>query len=366
MTRVVIAPDSFKGSATAAEVAQAIADGWERNRPGDDLALHPMADGGEGTLDALAASQSEAIWHAVEVTGPDGSPTTARWLQLPGGVAAVELAESSGITLMAELDPLHATTYGLGEVLRAVAQENPGEILIGIGGSASTDGGWGALSALGLRAWNADGEPLAHGGAALEGVAHIDRDALVSLPPITLLADVENPLLGDLGAAAVFGPQKGAGPEDIALLDRCLARWSEVLGGDAEAPGAGAAGGVGFGFMAAYGAVRAPGAGHIAEVAGLLDAIDEADVVITGEGKFDASSRHGKVVGHVLEAVHEQSRAPEVIVIAGQIDADVEHGYALAQLAGSADAAMNDPVRWLLETGALAAREYTSRCESRQ
>jgi len=360
MVRVTVAPDSFKGSASAVEAAKAMADGWLAVRGTDLVEQYPMADGGEGTLEALAAAHPEAQGRRLGVTGPDGRGVTARWLWLPDGTAAVELAESSGITYMGRLDPLYSTSRGLGEVLRAVAEEQPTQILVGIGGSASTDGGWGALAALGLRAFDARGRMLGPGGASLAGAVRVDTTELVPLPPVTLLADVDNPLLGERGAATVFGPQKGAGPEDVAVLDNCLSCWSRVLGGDPDMPGAGAAGGVGYGLMTVYGATRAPGADVIAQVSGLSAAIAGTNVVITGEGRFDASSLHGKVVGHVLDMVRRSADPAQLIVIAGQIDSPVERGYALTAVAGSVESAIADPLHWIRRAAADAARDYTS------
>lgn len=357
MNRVVIAPDSFKGSLTAAEAARAIAAGWRDVRPDDELLLFPMADGGEGTLEALAVDRPGVVWHTLRVTGPDGRRTGARWLELPGSVAAVELAESSGITKMPALDPRGATSRGLGEVLRAVALRQPARILLGLGGSASTDGGWGALSALGLQAFDVDGQPLPDGGAALDRLSSVDDSALVRLPPITLLADVDNPLLGPGGAAAVFGPQKGADDQDVMFLDACLARWAVALGGDHTLPGAGAAGGVGYGFMTVYGAQKASGAATVAESSGLADAVSSADVVITGEGRFDDSSLGGKVVGHVLSLTRSASSQPEVAVVAGALEREPDWGYSLVELAGSLGSALADPAAWLRRAGSLAATD---------
>ena len=345
--------------------ARAVAAGWRQVRPDDEVLVFPMADGGEGTLEALAGNQPEAVWHVLRVTGPDGRSTAARWLEMPGAVAAVELAESSGITKMGALDARGATSRGLGEVLRAVAQRQPTRVLLGLGGSASTDGGWGALSALGLRAFDVDGDPLAEGGAALDRLGSIDDSGLIRLPPVTLLADVDNPLLGPKGAAAVFGPQKGADEQDVAFLDACLARWAVALGGDHTLPGAGAAGGVGFGFMTLYGAEKASGAATVAEASGLADAVARADVVVTGEGRFDDSSLGGKVVGHVMSLAAAVDPSTPVAVVAGELDRQPEWGYSLVQLAGSAEAALADPVLWLRRAGLRAATDHDFRIRDR-
>jgi glycerate kinase len=361
--RVVIAPDSFKGSATAADAARAIADGWRSVRPADDLLLLPQADGGEGTLDAMASAVPGARFHEREVSGPDGRPVTARWLRLPDGEAVVEFAESSGLPLMAALDPLGATSFGLGEVIGAALDDGATSLVIGLGGSASTDGAAGALQALGMRLQDAAGAFLPRGGGALGSLAVVDRTGLRPAPDrVRLLTDVENPLLGPRGAAAVFAPQKGAGPEEVAALERALTVWAEQLGGDPELPGAGAAGGAGFGFSAAWGAEIVPGARAIAELTGLSRAAGEAYVLILGEGRFDRTSLGGKVVGHALGLAGAETR---VVVVAGRVDAEpvlpggrTAASFSLSELAGSAEAAMSDARAWLRVAGERAARSH--------
>jgi glycerate kinase len=364
--RVVIAPDSFKGTATAREAAAAIAEGWREVRPDDELVLRPQADGGEGTLDAIATADPAAAVRRVEVTGPDGRPTSARWLLRADGSAVLELAESSAITGMRELDPLGATTRGLGETLVHALDAGATSLTIGLGGSASTDGGAGALAALGLRLRGRGGVELRDGGGALADLVDVDVTGLRPPPAggVRLLTDTTAPLLGPTGAAAVFGPQKGADRDAIERLDDSLRRFSELLGGDPTAPGAGAAGGAGYGF-ATWGATIEPGASTIAELSGLVPAVRGADVVISGEGRFDATSLAGKVVGHVLGLVPPTARA---VVIAGSLGADLRAAdgsaptaFALDRLAGAREAAMTDPLRWLREAGAAAARGLTPR-----
>jgi len=329
--RIVIAPDSFKGSLAASLVASAIADGWRSVRPDDELLLIPQADGGEGTLDAIeAAVPGAARRSAGLVTGPDGRPTPGEWLSLPDEVAVVELAQASGLPLMDSLDPMGAQTRGMGEVIRAAILDGAESLVVALGGSASTDGGRGALEALG---W----------------------PSLILPPPggVILLTDVTAPLLGPTGAAAVFGPQKGASPAQVAELDARLSRWADRLGGDPAAPGAGAAGGTAYGLATAWGAAIRPGASYIADLTGATSAIAGADLLITGEGRFDDQSLGGKVVGSLIA----QADIP-VAIIAGQLAAAAP-GWAasLVELAGSVDAAMGDPVRWLRAAGAKAARE---------
>lgn len=359
--KVVIAPDSFKGSLDAARVAGALAQGWRQVRPGDVVVPLPLADGGEGTLDVLAAAVPDAVWHEVAgVCGPDGRPVDAAWLLLPDGSAAVELARSSGLGLMATPDAGGATTYGLGEVI-AAATRHPmtRRLLVALGGSATTDGGTGALTALGARFLDASGNPVRRGGAGLLDLASVD---LAGLPPppadgVQCLVDVAAPLLGPDGAAHQFGPQKGAGPDDVDRLERALARLAEVLGGDPAAPGSGAAGGTAYGLATGWGAELVPGAVTLAERAGLPSALADADVVITGEGAFDSQSLGGKIVGHVLgRAARADVRA---LVVAGTVAPGVApQGVGTASLvaaAGSAEAAIREPARWLRAVAAELA-----------
>lgn len=354
---IVIAPDSFKGSLGAAEAAEAIAAGWRSERPGDALVLMPQADGGEGTLDAVEALVAGAHRHEIgDVTGPDGRPTPGAWLELPGGVAVVELAQCSGLPLMAAPDATGATTRGLGEVIRAALGSGATTLIIGLGGSASTDAAAGALTALGLRLVDARGEPIADGGGGLATVAALDRSALAAPERVILLTDVDAPLLGERGAAAVFGPQKGVTADEVAVLDAALARFAELFGGDPTAAGAGAAGGAGWGFATAWGATIVSGADYVAELGGMAEALVTAHVLLTGEGRFDAQSLGGKVVGQLIGAAARAGVA--VGVIAGQVGVDSEIWTAsLTELAGSTAAAMGDPARWLFLAGARAARE---------
>lgn len=360
--KVVIAPDSFKGSLPADRVADEIAAGWSSQRGGDTLVLLPQADGGEGTLDAVLRSvPGSRRRSAGPVTGPDGDPTPGEWVQLPDGTAVVELAQSSGLPLMSGPQPLTATTRGLGEVVAAALRNGATALWIGLGGSASTDGGAGALSALGLSLVDATGSPLRDGGAALRTLERVDARALLARPAggVLLLSDVTAPLLGPDGAAAVFGPQKGATATDVAVLEAALAHFAEVLdgtfNGDRDRPGAGAAGGTGYGLSAVWGARIRPGWEHLADLSGIRRYIAEADVVITGEGRFDAQSLHGKVVGRILRA----ASAPTA-VIAGQIDADPGcWNLSLTALASGVDAALADPATYLRAAGAAAARALT-------
>ncbi|WBB76641.1 glycerate kinase [Micromonospora sp. WMMD1128] len=372
--RVVVAPDSFKGSLAAADAARAVADGWRARRPDDDVRLLPLADGGEGTLDAFAAARPDAVWHTTTVPGPDGRPVDAGWLLLPedqvagqgvgtagGRTAVLELARASGLPLLRGPDPRHAHTYGLGAVAAAALDAGATALVIGLGGSASTDGGTGALRALGLRLRDREGRDLPLGGAALAGLAYLDRAGLRPPPPggVRLLVDVTAPLTGPAGAAAVFGPQKGAGPDDVAVLDAALRRLADSAGGDPDQPGAGAAGGTGYGLAALWGARIVPGAAAVAELAGLPEALAGADLVVTGEGRFDETSLRGKVVGALLDTA--AAAGVPVQVVAGQLGAappePVTAAVSLVELAGSTASALAEPGRWLREAGGRLAAQ---------
>ncbi|KQO97055.1 glycerate kinase [Leifsonia sp. Leaf264] len=378
MTMVVFAPDSFKGTLGAADAAKALADGWASVRPADELRLVPMADGGEGTLDAFELAVAGARRVPVTVDGPDGRPVTASWLWLPaaaghGPTAVVELASTSGITLLDPLLPFDAHSVGFGQAIAAALDAGVDRLLLALGGSSSTDGGAGALAALGLQLSDAAGRPIRVGNRGLANLAAIDASALRPLPPggAVILSDVDNPLLGERGAAAVFGPQKGATPSQVEGLERGLARWASQVAistlpvrADAPTPGAGAAGGTGFGLLA-WGATIAPGAAAVGAALGLPAALAGASVVITGEGRFDHQSLAGKVPSYVLDAAGVASsslggRPPiAVALVAGAIEADATvfaASVSLTDLAGDSAAARTDPSRWLREAGARLAR----------
>ena len=367
MSAVVLAPDSFKGSITAADACAALAAGWREVDPAAELVVRPMADGGEGTLDAFAAAVPRARRMPVVVTGPDGRDIEAAWLLLPpsadapAGTGVVELASTSGIELLGDARlPLDAHTRGFGEAIAAALDHGVTRLVLGIGSSASTDGGAGLLRALGARFRDGDGL------RSLADVDVLDVTELRMPPPggVLVLSDVTNPLLGPTGAAAVFGPQKGLGPDDVPGADASLSRWAGVVaaalpGADPAAPGAGAAGGTGFALQA-WGARLVSGSAEVAELIGLAGAVAAASLVVTGEGSFDAQSAAGKAPAQVL-AVAAAAGVP-VALVAGRIAADADltpfaASLSLTSLAGSADAALADPARWLRACGrALAAR----------
>lgn len=360
---IVFAPDSFKGSIGAAEAARALAHGWATARPDDVTVLRPMADGGEGTLAAFAAAVPGARRMPVTVHGPDGRPTDAAWLLLPAtpglprGTGVVELASTSGIELLGDRRlPWDAGTRGFGEAIAAALDHGVDRLVLGIGSSASTDAGIGMLSALGARFVDAGGRDVPSGLRGLEQVERSDAGGLRRPPRggAVVLSDVVNPLLGPTGAAAVFGPQKGI--DDVPRAEAALGRFAATVPVDAATPGAGAAGGTGFALLA-WGAGMVPGAPEVAELIGLPAAVAEASVVVTGEGAFDAQSAAGKAPAHVA-SLAAASGTP-VMLVAGRIEGDTS-GFAasvsLTELAGSPQAALADPVRWLRRAGAHLAR----------
>ncbi|WAA65677.1 glycerate kinase [Microbacterium oxydans] len=365
MTRVVLAPDSFKGTITAADAAAALAEGWASVDPAAEFVHRPMADGGEGTVAAFAAAVPGARRIPVSVDGPAGSRIDTAWLLLPptadapSGSAVVDLGSTSGIELLAELRPWDADTTGLGQAMAAALDHGVSRLVIGIGSSASTDGGTGMLAALGARFLDAAGAPVARGARGLADIASVDLTELRAAPEVRVLTDVTNPLTGPRGAAAVFGPQKGLrAAEDIALVDAGLGRLAQLLDVDPAGPGNGAAGGTGA-ALRMWGGVLAPGAAEVAELIGLPEAIALADVVVTGEGSYDGQSGDGKVPSYLAGLAAEAGA--RAMLAAGRITADADTALfsasaSLTDLAGSADAALAEPARWLRDAGAVLAR----------
>jgi glycerate kinase len=362
-TRVVIAPDSFKGSASAWQVARAVAAGWASERPGDELHLVPMADGGEGTLESVEHAVPHAHRCAVTVRGPDGRPVDAYWLRLPDGIGVVELANTSGLTLLAEPDPLGAGTFGFGQAIAAALDAGVTGLLLAIGGSASTDAGVGALTALGARFLDAAGRPVRGGNEGLADIESVDLSGLRPIPPggVRVLTDVTNPLLGASGAAAVFGPQKGADPIQLRILEQNLAAVARRLPVDPEQHGAGAAGGCGFG-LAAWGATLVPGGPTLGDALGLAAAVGRGDVVITGEGRFDGQTGFGKVPGYVAGLA--RAAGVPVLLVAGSVEAPTEGQFLAAEslvtLAGNVAEAISGAQSWLPVAGARLARRWSA------
>ena len=364
MTSVLLAPDGFKGSITAVDAAAALAAGWLDVRPADVTIARPMADGGEGTADAFLAAVPGARRMPVRVTGPHGREVAASWVLLPATVAApngtgvVDLASTSGIELLGgDLRPLDADTRGFGQAIAAALDHGVSRLVLGIGSSASTDAGFGVLAALGARITDTAGTDTVPGLRGLRTAVRLDRSGLRPPPPggAMVLTDVRSPLTGPGGAAAVFGPQKGL--RDLSAADAALAHAAVLLDTDPLAPGAGAAGGTGA-ALRAWGAELVPGAEIVADLVGLTDAVARADVVITGEGAFDASSGAGKVPGRIASLAGSRP----VALVAGRIAPDADTSafsatIALIDLAGSSAAALADPARWLHAAGrSLAER----------
>lgn len=323
--RVVIAPQGFKGGLTALEAARAIERGVLRAAPDAQCVLAPVADGGDGTLQALVDSSGGRIV-SVRVSDPMGRPVEAEWGSMGDGVTAViEMARSSGLALLSddERDPLTTTTYGVGELVRAALDAGHRRFIVGIGGSATNDGGAGMMQALGARLLDAEGDDLPPGGAALARLERIDRtgmDPRLEGADIDVACDVNNPLCGPDGASAVFGPQKGATPQMVEQLDAALARYADVIERDLGAdirdrPGAGAAGGLGAGLMAFLGAKLMAGVDIVLDAVGLDDRLEGADLVITGEGQIDHSTAFNKAPVGVARLA--RGRSIPVIVIAG-------------------------------------------------
>lgn len=335
--RIVVAPQSLKGSLSAAEAGQAIARGAREVYPEAEIRIVPVADGGEGTTQALVdASGGRMLWR--EVTGPLGTPVQA-FLGLMGGgsTAVIEMAASSGLPLVpvGRRDPRITTTYGVGELILAALDEGCTHFIVGIGGSATNDGGAGMARALGAKLLDAQGRELPFGGAALARLDRIEVDRLdARLPTCTfeVASDVTNPLCGPTGASAVYGPQKGATPAMVAELDAALAHYAHLLVRDLgqavqHIAGAGAAGGLGAGLLAFLHATMRPGAQIVLEAVRLEEQVREADLVITAEGQLDSQTAYGKSVGAVA-ALAKKYGLP-VLAIAGGLEEPYQEIYRL-------------------------------------
>ena len=333
--RIVIAPDSFKGSLSSLEVAQAMERGVKRVLPQSTTVLLPLSDGGEGLVDSLVVASGGKLVE-YEVQGPLGSPVTAQMGLLGDGeTAVIEMAQASGLTLIKEEErnPLFTSTFGTGELMRHSLDLGCTKLIIGIGGSATNDGGMGMAQALGFRFLDAKGELLGSGGGELARLASIDTsqvDPRIKGVQIEVACDVDNPLTGPQGAAHIYGPQKGATPVMVEFLDAALANYDRVLQKDLAqnvglTPGAGAAGGLGAGLMALVGGKLVSGIELVLRVLGFAEKTKGAQLVLTGEGKFDAQSAYGKVPVGV--ARQSQKLGVPVVVVAGTVlpDAEVLH-----------------------------------------
>jgi len=323
VAHVLIAADKFKGSLTAAEVAAAVRAGLQRVRPEIRVVVVPVADGGDGTLAAAVAAGYREV--AVTATGPTGEPVATRYAR-DGDLAVVELADVSGLSRLPDgMAPLTATSRGTGEVIAAAIDAGCRRVVLGIGGSACTDGGAGLVRALGARLLDADGAEIGEGGGALAELATIDFAALrarLSGVEVTVACDVVNPLTGPDGAAAVYGPQKGASAADVAVLDAALNHWAEVVqaatgAGLRDAAGAGAAGGVGFAALAVLDADLRPGTELVFELVGFPEKLADAALVVTGEGSLDEQTLHGKAPIGVARAA--QAAGIPVIAVCGRM-----------------------------------------------
>ena len=321
--RVLVAPDKFKGSLPAAEVAARLAAGLSRAGVGADVVSLPVADGGDGTVDAAVSAGYRRV--QMGVRGPVGRPVTAAFALLDG-TAVIEAAQACGLSLLApdSLAPLTATSKGVGELILAATRMGAKQVMLGLGGVATTDGGAGLVQALGARFTDDSGLELPPGGAALARLATLHLDRLRDLSGIEFLvaSDVDNPLLGASGAAHVYAPQKGASPEDVKLLEAGLERWADIAeaarGRTArDAPGAGAAGGLGFAALLFLGARMRPGIELLLEMLSFGQRLDGARLVITGEGSLDAQSLHGKAPVGVARAAAGHDPAVPVVAVAG-------------------------------------------------
>lgn len=328
MTTVLVAPDKFKGSLTAAQVAAAVGAGLRRVVEADIVAV-PVADGGDGTVAAALAAGYRAV--PVTAAGPTGEPVETTYARLDD-LAVVEMADVSGLVRLPDgvLRPLTATSRGLGEVMAAAIDAGCTRLVLGIGGSASTDGGAGMLAALGARLLDADGRDLGDGGGPLADLAGLDLAPLQQRMrgvTVTVACDVDNPLTGPRGAAAVYGPQKGAGADDVAALDAALTHFADVVtaetGSDVrDESGAGAAGGVGYAALAVLGARLRPGIDLVLDLVGFHEHLVAADLVITGEGSLDEQTLHGKAPAGVAAAA--AARQIPVVAVCGRTTLEPE------------------------------------------
>ncbi len=320
--RVLIAPDSFKGSLDPTAVANALADGWRRARANDSLTLIPLADGGEGFMDAIKASSTDWLELPVHARDPLHRPLRATFLRR-GNEGVVELAAASGLSRVPveERDAMTASTFGTGQVLAAAIGLGVREIVLGLGGSATTDGGAGLLSALGVRFMDGQGSDIGQGGGSLGSVAGVDMDdvaPILSEVSLTIASDVSNPLLGDMGAAATYGPQKGATAAQVKELDANLSHYADLLEAASgrlirDVPGAGAAGGATAGLLAiadrfANFEIR-PGVEVVMELTGFDEALAAADLVLTGEGRIDEQTGFGKTAMGVAQRARDAGKA---------------------------------------------------------
>ncbi len=368
---LLLAPDKFRGTLTGRQAAEAFETGWRRVRPEDTYDIAPLADGGEGTLETLVDALGGSIIEAA-VKGPLGERVDAMFGLADGPegrVAVVEMSRASGLALLASgrRDPGRATTFGTGELIRLALDHDLVRLVVCIGGSATNDGGAGMAQALGARLGDASGNTVEPGGRALAGLARIDvsqLDPRLRKVKVTVASDVDNPLCGPSGASAIYGPQKGASPEDVRTLDQALAHLAAVVNRDMginlkDEPGAGAAGGLGFGLMAFCGARLRPGIDVVMDAVGLAARLARAALVVTGEGKLDAGSMHGKVPAGVLRVGREAGVPVLIVCGVAEVLPPGAQVWALADRFGL-DAALSDPRRCMTDLAAELAERLES------
>jgi glycerate kinase len=369
--RVVLASDKFKGSLSATEVAEALAAGMRNVLPQLETLILPVADGGDGTVAAAVSAGYDEI--IVDAVGPTGEPVRVPYA-LNGDRAVVELAAVVGLSALpgGRLDPLGSSTYGLGLVIADGIRHGAGTIVLGLGGSASTDGGAGMVQALGARLLDASGHDLPPGGAALVDLARLDLAVLratIGGVKIIIASDVDNPLLGPHGATAVFGPQKGAGPHEVETLERGLRHWSQLVSeatgrDDTERPGAGAAGGTGYAALALLNAEIRPGIELILDLINFDAQVVGADLVVTGEGSLDEQSLAGKAPIGVARAA-ARAGVP-VVAVAGRLqlssqrlqEAGISTAYALSDLEPDPARSIANASTLLRQMGARIAQDW--------
>ena len=373
--RVVVAPNAFKGTLTASEAASAITRGVREVFPEAEVVEVPVADGGDGTVEALV-SANHGDYRAAQVEGPLGDPVSAEYGLIESGrKAVVELATASGLTLipLSRRDPRRTSTYGFGQLLEAARRDGAETIIAGIGGSATNDGGAGMAQALGYRLLDADGRDLTRGGAALSRLQRIESagfDRGWRSVAVKVACDVTNPLTGPSGASAIYGPQKGADEAAVRELDAALARLAEVIERDlgkrvADIPGAGAAGGTGAGLVAFLEADLLPGAPLVVDAAGLDAKLRGADLVITGEGRADEQTAYGKAPGEVAKRAH--AAGIPVVLLAGSkgpgwealSKLGVTSVVTLTEEGVNLQQALNEPGRMLTRAAVVACRTHT-------
>lgn len=333
LVKIVICPDSFKGTLGAADAAAAMAAGWRSARPDDEVVTVPLADGGDGTLAVVASAVAGATRHTVEVADAWGSASQGDWLLLPDGTAVVEAAQAVGLARRteAERDPVTATSYGVGQLLAAAVAAGARAITVGLGGSATVDGGAGMALALGHKLRRVDGNGVKVGARWLADLARVEPARPLDAA-VDVAVDVTNPLLGPQGAARVYGPQKGASEADVAELEAVLAHLADVVERDVpggpwrDLPGAGAAGGLGFGVAAFCGAALRSGGAWIAGLTGLETALTGCDAVVFGEGALDGqTTAHGKIGAHVV--AEARRHGARLLAVAGRVDGEAAAGF---------------------------------------